>query len=201
MKLTNNSFAEVIKSSLTGFVAQSWQWDYCPTFGSLVLVQDDIRTLFGVVHQVETGSIDPVRSPFPYQKTLQELKKEQPHIFEFLKTTDSCLTVGYRQGSTVVRALAPEPPKIHAFVSPASRELAQQFFSSADYLHLLFGMQSQLFNLDELLLALLRYSATCGCTDKQRLRAFMDTYVLLTGNEYRRVKLFAQRVQSALELL
>ena len=80
------AFSEVIDSSLHGFTAQSWQWDDFPAFGQLVTVQSGTRTLFGIVYQVHTGSMDPVRYPFPYQKTEAELLAEQPQIFEFLKT-------------------------------------------------------------------------------------------------------------------
>jgi len=68
MKHTNH-FAEVIESSIAGFLAQSWQWDNFPTFGSLVIIKEKRRTLFGIVHQVQTGSMDPMRYPFTYQKT------------------------------------------------------------------------------------------------------------------------------------
>jgi hypothetical protein len=61
-------FAEVVESSLQSFTAQTWQWDNFPAFGSLVCVQGKQRTLFGIVYQVQTGSMDPSRYPFPYQK-------------------------------------------------------------------------------------------------------------------------------------
>src|SRR5690348_3865197 len=150
-------FAEVIESSLTGWIAQSWSWDTFPEFGSIVAVEGKTRTIFGIVHQVQTGSMDPVRYPFPYQKTEEELRKEQPQIFEFLKTTFSCLTLGYQENhGNITYLIAPEPPKIHSFVTPIADNLAKQFFSSHNYLHILFGMSSGIGNVDELLLAVLK---------------------------------------------
>src|SRR5690349_14278413 len=90
-------FAEVIESSLHGFLAQTWQWDNFPAFGSLVTVTSNKRTHLAIVHQIKTGSMDPIRYPFPYQKTEEELLAEQPQIFEFLKTAFSCLTIGYQE--------------------------------------------------------------------------------------------------------
>ena len=58
----------------------------------MVTIQAPGRTVCGIVHQVQTGSMDPVRYPFAYQKTEAELRAEQPQIFEFLKTTFSCLS-------------------------------------------------------------------------------------------------------------
>ena len=88
-----NCFAEVIESSLTGWLAQSWAWDKFQESGAFVAIEGKKRTVFGIVHQVQTGSMDAVRYPFPYQKTEEELLKEQPQIFEFLKTTFTCITI------------------------------------------------------------------------------------------------------------
>src|SRR5579862_8462004 len=64
--MQKHEFAEVIEGSLTGWLAQSWSWDIFPSFGSLVTVESRKRTIFGIVHQVQTGSMDPLRYPFPY---------------------------------------------------------------------------------------------------------------------------------------
>ena len=195
MQEHNQAFAEVIESSLHGWVAQSWQWDKFPTFGSLVTISGSKRTAIGIVHQIQTGSMDPIRYPFPYQKTEEELLREQPQIFEFLKTSFSCLTIGYYEKGKIYYLLCPEPVKIHAFVTPASRDLCQQFFSSDQYLHLLFSLSSQVFNLDELILAMLKNLKTTDLLTQAKVTAFVDTFSLLTGNDYRRIKLFLQRAQ------
>src|SRR3989337_2594100 len=140
MNMKNNkAFAEIIESSLQGWLAQSWQWNQLPSFGSMITGQTKKRTLFGIVHQIKTGSMDPIRYPFPYQKTEEELLAEQPQIFEFLKTTFSCLTIGYQEKGKLYYLIAPEPVKIHAFVEPIKPDLAKQFFYSEKYLHVLFG--------------------------------------------------------------
>lgn len=188
------AFSEVIESNLHSFLAQSWQWNTFPAFGSLVAIQEKKWTLFGIVHQVQTGSMDPVRYPFPYQKTQEELLKEQPQIFEFLKTTFSCVIVGFADKGKISYQLPPEPAHIHAFVSQADADASKQFFFQNNYLHLLFAAP-QITNLDELLLAIIRQQANLGILKKDKLSTFMHTYSLLTGNDYRRMKLFLQRVQ------
>ena len=193
--ITNKPFSEVIESSLQGWVAQSWQWNQFPSFGSLVAITGKKRIIFGIVHQIHTGSMDPVRYPFPYKKTEEELLKEQPQIFEFLKTTFSCLTVGYMEAKTVEYLLAPEPPTIHSFVTLASPNLQQTFFSKTDYLHLIFGYSGQSVNLDELLLAILTYQTKIRKIPADMLNQFIDLFSLLTGNDYRRLKMFLSRVQ------
>lgn len=196
---TKTAFAEVIESSLSGFLAQSWEWDTFPAFGSLVTVKSGTRTLFGIVHQIQTGSMDPVRYPFPYQKTEEELRAEQPQIFEFLKTTFSCLVIGYEEKGKPVYLLAPEPAKIHAFVQPMPTDTYKTFFASSQYLPLLFGLSGQLFNIDELLLAILNHQAKLGIITSKKIDAFVEHFSLLTGNDYRRLKLFLQRAQPLLK--
>ena len=87
-------FAEVIESFLDSYLAQCWQWDDVPDFGSLVFTRRDKNTIFGIVTQIQTGSSDPIHYPFPYKKTEEELMAEQPQIFECLKTTFRVQIVG-----------------------------------------------------------------------------------------------------------
>ena len=193
-------FAEVIESSLHGFLAQSWDSNTLPVFGSLMAITTPERTLFGVVHQIQTGSMDPSRHPFAYQKTQEELRQEQPQIFEFLKTTFASLVIGHQniQGK-ISYLLAPEPAKIHTFVSPVNLEASKQFFANTHYMHALFGLANNVFNLDEMLLAMLAHQATLGILSQAKLMDFTTTFSLLTGNDYRRLKLFLQRVEPLIQ--
>ena len=189
-------FSEVIESSLHGWLAQSWQWNTFPSFGSLMGIITEKRTLFGIVHQIKTGSMDPIRYPFPYQKTQEELLREQPQIFEFLKTTFLCLSMGYQEKGKIYYLLPPEPPTIHAFVYPLTADMQKQFFYQEHYLHLLFSLADQVQNLDELLLALLRTQAELKLLSDEKLQQFTNAFSLLTGNDYRRLKLFLHRVEN-----
>ncbi|HEV2601171.1 MAG TPA: hypothetical protein VGT41_02635 [Candidatus Babeliales bacterium] len=191
----NNPFAEVIESELHSFLGQSWQWDTFPPFGSIVAIPAAQRTLFGIVYQIKTGSMDPVRYPFAYKKTEQELRDEQPQIFEFLKTSFSCLVVGYQEKGIMYYTIAPQPAKIHAFIEPISADLTRQFFASNRYLDLIFSLSNHIFNLDELLLATLKHQADLGILSEPKLSSFIESFSLHTGNDYRKLKLFLQRVE------
>lgn len=194
----NKPYAEIIQSSLQSFLGQCWQWNQTPAFGSLVAIESKNRTVFGLVYQIETGSMDPGRYPFPYQKTHEELLAEQPQIFEFLKTTFSCISLGYEQKGRVYYLMPPEPPLIHSFIASATPEQSRLFFSQNRYLNLLFGAGNLVPNLDELLLALLKAQSDHNSTKNDRLNDFLQTYSLLTGNDYRRLKLFLQRIEGIL---
>ena len=188
-------FAEVIESSLDNFLAQSWQWDFFPSFGSLIQVESQNNIILGVVTQVQTGSMDPMRYPFPYQKTEEELLREQPQIFEFLKTTFRIQIVGYIDSNKIFYMLPPKPCKIHAFVQDASTDMIKSFFNKPDFLHLLFSFSASISNLDELLLAIFRQLFKNKMLSANKLDSFCQTFSLLTGNDYRRLKLFLKRVE------
>ena len=185
MSIKNNShFAEIIESSLQEWKAQCWKWDNFPNFGSLVKIETKTKTVYGIVHQIQTGSMDPTRYPFPYQKTEAELLKEQPQIFEFLKTTFSCVTLGYKEKEKIFYLLSPKPPKIHTFVESVSDEESKIFFSSQKYLHLLFGLSNQVFNLDELILAMINQQIKINAFKNEKMNEFIDTFNLLSGNDF-----------------
>lgn len=192
--IMKKAFAEVMESSLQTFVAQCWDWDKMPQFGSLVTVEDGKRTIFALVYQIQTGSMDPVRYPFPYKKTHQELLAEQPQIFEFLKTTFSCIALGYSEKSHIYHLMPPEPPKIHNFVCLATGEHYREFMAKNAYLPLIFAFSGAIGNIDELLLAILKNQAVFeGGLKPEKMADFIETYSMLTGNDYRRLKLFLQR--------
>lgn len=190
-------FAEIVQSNLQSFTAQCWQWDNFPQFGSLVQAQSNLKTVIGCVTQIETGSMDPMRSPFPYQKTEAELMAEQPQIFEFLRTTFNVQIVGYidENQHEINYHLAPAPCKIHSFVKKCNNQIFANFFQEPLYIHILFSALSQNSNLDELLLAILNNLSSQKLLTSKILDDFCQTFSLLTGNDYRHLKLFLMRVE------
>ena len=193
-KITNKAFAEIVESSLHNWKAHSWQWDSFPAYGSLVTISQGNTIHIGLVYEVTTGSMDPTRYPFPFQKTEEELLVEQPQIFEFLRTTFSSITLGYYAKGSLYYTAPPHPAKMHAFIEPISHELRMQFFSKTFYIHRIFSLTSYITNIDDLLIAMLLEQNTYKPISRKNFTQFMQTYSLLTGNEYRRIKLFLQRM-------
>lgn len=190
------AFAEIIHSSLEGWTGQSWTWDTFPAFGSLVNIITPEKTWIGIVHMVQTGSPDAHRQPFTYQKTEKELIQEQPHIFEFLQTTFACANVGFFKDNTLHYRLAPEPPKIHSFIEPCSERINEYFFTSAAYLPLLFSHTALTHHFEELCIALLAEQKQKHLLTQTTLYEFLETLALLYGNDYRKLKLFSNRLLS-----
>lgn len=197
INLTKN-FAEIIESCLDHFWAQSWEWNLFPNFGSLVQVETEESYIFGIVCQIQTGSMDPMRYPFPYKKTEEELLREQPQLFEFLKTSFRVQIVGYlsKNSKNIYYSLPANPCKIHAFVKNASQIISKEFFKEPDYLHLLFSFANQIANLDELLVAIINNLSVKKIMDQKKLDSFCQTFSLLTGNDYRRLKTFLKRIEN-----
>lgn len=187
--------AEIVESSLYTWRAQCWRWDHVPEFGSLVAIHNKKRTVYGLVYGITTGSLDSNRYPFTYQKTEEELMAEQPQIFEFLKTHIQCITLGFEEHEKVIYQIPPEPPKIHAFVGPLQPQTLKVFFTRPDFLHLLF-QSPESSQTDELLLGLLRYLKKHDLLSSDKINLYLETITILIGNDYRRLSILLQRIES-----
>ena len=188
-------FAEVVQSSLPFWTAQSWNWNEVIDFATLVIAEEKNRLVFGIVYAIETGSWQNERTPFPYQKTEEELLREQPHIFELLRTNFSCITVGYKEADQpITYQYAPQPPKIHRFVRPATMQETHDFFAHEHYIALLCASGS-FFNLEELLLGMIQFRIKKGLFTSPHYGEFINALSLLMGNDYRRLKMFLYRLQ------
>ncbi|MFA5074587.1 MAG: HAS-barrel domain-containing protein [Candidatus Babeliales bacterium] len=195
-KSNKKYFAEVIDSNISSFLAQSWEWNFFPEFGSLLQVDTKEQTIFGIVTQIQTGSMDPMRYPFAYKKTEEELRAEQPQIFEFLKTTFKVQITGYLKENKIFYALPSKPCQIHAFISKIDTQTEISFFKNANFMYLLFSFSNQIDNLDEILIAILNHLKNKNILDNEKFDCFCKTFSFLTGNDYRRLKLFLKRIQN-----
>lgn len=200
-KNSNQYFAEVIESSLDSWIAQSWKWDFFPIFGSIVIVESNNRKFFSIVYQINTSSNDGVRQPFAFKKTEEELIREQPQIFEFLRTSFSCLALGYQEDNNIYHMLSPEPPKIHSFIRQADKTELTNFFNNPNYLQIFFSNINKVSNLDELMLALLRYLKQNEILNDKNFTEFLELYSLLTDNDYKKLKLFLRRIEPIIQNL
>lgn len=191
------AFAEVIESSLTHCKGQSWQWDRFPEYGSLICIRESQRILFGVVTHITTGSPDTGRTPFIYQKTEDELKRDHPHIFAFLQTTFTCTLVAFQEHERLFYQTAPTPIKIHAFIEQPTLQEQRLFFKKHDYLFNLHAHQ-QLAS-SELLLALLKQQHNLGLLTKEHFFTCLELLNLLEGDNYTRTSLLIGRAAQLIE--
>jgi hypothetical protein len=195
MKPTTLFFAEVIESSVAQFTAQSWTWNQVPEYGSLVEIENNNTLIVGIVTNVTTGSHDPVRKPYTYQKTHAELLRDQPQIFAFLKTSFTVQIIGYyeAQQPNFLYLLPTQPVQLHTFVKNCTAEQYKKILENPLYLSILFAFQATINQLDELLLALLKKQSEQTTLSQATLQNFCHAFSLHTNNDYKRLKLFLQR--------
>ena len=167
---------EVIESSTTEFIAESRALNGAPPFGAFVKVVSDPITIIGLVFNVFTHSIEPNRRPTAYGKTEEELRLEQPQIFELLKTEFQAIVLGYQDDGGVRQLLPPHPARIHSFVYPCLEPDIQAFTSSSDFLRTI--LNTSRVPADELLIATIR--SAYGAHGHQE-------YLIQTGKELSRL--------------
>jgi hypothetical protein len=186
-----NCLGEVIGSSIKSWSGVCWQWDVVPQFGQLLAVSSGNVQILGVVSDIQTGSIDAGRVPFAYQKTEEELMREQPQIFEFLRTTFTCLIVGYREGNKNIHSFAQKPPQIHSFIGVPGYEIAREFSDGFGYVKFLMEGEGNPLEIDELLLAHVRYGVRESIFDGAALAAHLCQLGCLSGDYHRKRRLLA----------
>ena len=149
---------EVIEASTTDFVAQCYELYQLPPLGSLVKVQDEQVTLYGVVYHATTGSLEPGRRPIARGKDAaseEEVYRASPQLSKLLKSEFSVLAVGHRQDDKLYHYLPPKPARIHGFVYLCGPEEVREFSQSFDFLNILVNTHLPV-SADEIIAAVLR---------------------------------------------
>ncbi|MEX0998834.1 MAG: hypothetical protein WD000_02580 [Thermodesulfobacteriota bacterium] len=166
---------EVIESSTKGYVAQSPKVGQSPTFGTFVKT-DSTPVVYGLVYEIITQSSEPGRKPAAYDMSIDELKREQPQIFELLKTEFHVLTIAHAQSKEIKFTLSPLPPPIHSFVLECTdkekKELSEQDF----FLRTI--MSSSNVPLDDLIISSL--------SNASKIRKNDDEYIVRMGKSLSR---------------
>jgi hypothetical protein len=134
-----------------------------PPPGSLPLETPD-GTLYALVYAAATGSAEPGRRPTAYGLTEDELRAEQPQIFDLLSTHFEALLIGYVQGGRVRVGLPPRPPRLHAFVQECAPAEVCVLTDAPDFARRLLTAPN-LPHSDELLAACLRDAYRCRNND------------------------------------
>jgi hypothetical protein len=160
----------------------------------LVVTEQDGLVIYALVYHSQTGTDDSVRTVHAYQKTQEELKRDQPQIFALLKTNFSALVVGHERDKKLYYQSAPIPASLHAFVRHAILDEWRVFANTVSYVPLLFGQQN-LFNVDELVCAFVGNLKQKMLAEEAFLIELLGICMGLCDNDYRRVRFLAQRLE------
>jgi hypothetical protein len=182
---------EVIESSTTEFVAESCELHGAPSFGRFVRVVSEVP-IIGIVFNVFTQSIEPNRRPTAYGKTEEELRLEQPQIFELLRTEFQALVIGYVDDTGPVQTLPPQPARIHSFVYPCDDDEVRAFTRTDDYLRSI--LNTAKIPTDELVIATMRHTLKAHGRAAPYLVRMGKELSRLLGDDYDRLSSIIRRV-------
>lgn len=153
---------EIVAASTSEFTAQVLQtealdWQQVPPLGSLVRAESESLPagVLGIVCHVETTGLDGVHRPLALNLTRQQLKEQQPQIFDLLTTRFTALTVGYLEAGCFYQHYPDYPPQIHDFVQRCSDAELARFTDRLFCLRTLLGHPA---SSDEVIAAFLRHS-------------------------------------------
>ena len=182
---------EIVESSTTELIAEAAYLHGAPSFGCFVRVESEMPVV-GIVFNVFTHSIEPSRRPTAYGKTEDELRLEQPQIFELLRTEFQTLVIGYVDERGPVQVLPPQPARIHSFVYPCSDEEVRAFTRTEDYLRSI--LNTTKIPTDELLVATLRNTLEAHGGSRAYLVRIGKELSRLLGDDYDRLSSIIRRI-------
>ena len=182
---------EVIESSTTELIAEACHLHGAPSFGRFIRVNAGMP-IIGIVFNVFTHSIEPNRRPTAYGKTEEELRLEQPQIFELLRTEFQALVIGYLDGDTPVHTVPPQPARIHSFAYLCDDEEVRRFTGTDDYLRSILGTAK--LPTDELLIAALRYTLKAHESSRAYLVRMGKELSRLLRDDYDRLSSMIRRI-------
>lgn len=186
---------EVIESSTSELTAQAYQLHGAPAFGRFVLVDSDAAIL-GIVFNGYTQSVEANRRPTAYGKTEEELRLEQPQIFELLRTYFQVLVIGYLDADQPVPILPPQPARIHSFVRLCDEAEVRACTETDEFMRCIYnGARTPT---DDLLIATLRHAIRARQGDRAYLVRMGKDLSRLLRDDYDRLSSVMRRLGAVL---
>jgi hypothetical protein len=192
----STKIAEVVEASTTEFVAQCYNLDGAPDFGSFVRVRDRALDIYAVVSEARTASLDPGRRPVVRGQDAADedaLYRDNPEIRELLRTEFTATVIGFTDGVGVNHYLPPRPPRIHGFVYPCAGKEVCAFTARLDFLQTLLASPNRV-ALDELIAATIRNACAARGGQREFLIMAGKQVALLLANDVNRLNGVLRRI-------
>lgn len=183
---------EVIGSSNTELIAESALLHDSPPFGSFIKIQSR-ETIYAVVFNAYTHSLEPNRLAIAYHRSEQELRDEQPQIFELLKTKFEAVIIGYESDGVIRHHLPPQPPRLHSFVYACQPIEVRRLTSQFKFFRFLLGVEKA--PRDELIAGTIRAANTVRKGERAFLVQAGKELLRLIGDDYEMLASILQRIQ------
>jgi hypothetical protein len=198
---------EVVETSLTQYIAQTYVLDESPPFGGLVKVRDrgGRCEIFGVVHHIATGGIDPGRRAVARGKSEQPARDEQvysenPQLNRLLRTEFGVTVLGCRKINSAgeigkMAYIFPDyPPPLHYGVSLCATSTLIEFTEESRYLRTL--LEAKDAPVEELIAAVLRKGAEArGAWGRDWLVESGRYLARLLKEDYDRLRLILEKCE------
>ena len=182
---------EVVETGTTEFTAQARVLHEAPSFGRLVRVEG-VLPIIGIVFNVSTHSFEPNRRPTAYGKTEEELRSQQPQIFELLRTEFRTLVVGYSDEHGPIHMIPPHPPRIHSFVQTSTEDELRAFTETDDFIRTILNAAGV--PTDELLIAVLREAIAVRQASRDYVVGKGKELSRLLSDDYDRLSFLIRRI-------
>ncbi len=184
---------EIVESSTSHFTSESRELNGAPPFGSFVKTLGALP-VYGLVFNVCTHSIEPNRRATAYGLTEQQLREEQPQIFELLKTEFEAVIIGYGDDKGPQQVLPPQPPGIHSFVFPCTESEIKALTNSGDFLRSILCGNGNRLPADDLIIASVRNAWAARAFDMPYLVGIGKDLCRLIRDDYDRLSSIMRRV-------
>jgi len=195
--MTMEPIAEVVSVSTVAVVAQCFppptlDFPAVPPLGAWVAMDDEERTVFGVVAFAETLPIDGLHRPVALGLSLDELRSQQPQVFATLKTEFQALVVGFRQHHRIHHHLPEQPPRLHQPVRRCTPQEVHDLTAVPTFVRPL--LRPTHVPTEELVAAVLRQAYRDRRGDRPWLVQTGRQLALLLGEDYDRLTAILERV-------
>jgi hypothetical protein len=118
------------------------------------------ETLYAIVYSAGTGSAEPGRRPTAYGLEEEQLRQEQPQIFDLLATEFSALHIGYARGERFRAGIPPRPARLHAAVTECDPQEVCALTDAPEFLRTLVNSSGDAAT-DELIVACIQRAYDC----------------------------------------
>ena len=198
---------EVVETSLTGYLAQCYKLDEPPPFGGMVKVRDrgGRCEIFGAVHHIATGGIDPGRRAMARGKNEppasdEQVYSENPQLSRLLRTEFGVTVLGCRrldssgQPGRISYVFPDYPPPLHYGVALCATRTLVEFTREPRYLRALLDAKDA--PVEELTAAVLRRGAEArGVHGREWLVESGRYLARLLKEDYDRLRLILEKCE------
>lgn len=151
-------------------------------------------TLYAVVIEATTGSLEPGRRPAAFGLAEEQLREEQPQIFQLLTTAFHALHVGYVHNGHIRLQMPPRPPRVHAFVTECTPAEIHTLTREPDFWRILLNAPANI-QPDELIAAVIHHTHTGAEHHREHLIHIGKQLALLLQDTPERLTALLRRIQ------